>query len=246
MPAAPKPPLETLRRMYCEERLGLDAIATRLRSSNVRVRQWLVEAGIPVRRPGDNGREVRIAPETLREAYVDRNMTLAEIAAALHRAPEVIARNLKEAGIPIRRSGPRPGRGKGRKPRKDASGYTLVYSPGHPHATKSGYVREHRLVVEERDGVILPPEVDVHHRDGSKSHNVPDNLEVFPSRGEHIRHHNLERSTAHRLRALTDDELRAEYRLLSSVPLAKKYGTSPATVQRELHRRGIPLRKGPR
>ena len=78
-------------------------------------------------------------------------------------------------------------------------GYYWVYLPQHPLATKSGYIREHRLVAEQflltEENYIeisgqkyLSPEFEVHHKDLNKLNNDPSNLEVLtPS--EHAKKH---------------------------------------------------------
>jgi hypothetical protein len=69
------------------------------------------------------------------------------------------------------------------------SGYVYVYAPDHPHATKQGYVMEHRLVMEKRLGRYLDPAEQVHHIDHVKDHNSDENLELMESASEHRVHH---------------------------------------------------------
>jgi|SRR5882724_3186636 len=70
---------------------------------------------------------------------------------------------------------------------QDDDGYWLVKSPGHPYATKAGYVREHRLVMERKLGRHLLPHEVVDHIDGNTSNNAENNLRVFQSNADHLR-----------------------------------------------------------
>lgn len=70
--------------------------------------------------------------------------------------------------------------------RIDEDRYVMVKAPKHPYATADGYVREHRLVMERVLGRYLRPEEVVHHKRGRSNH--PDNLEVFASQADHMRH----------------------------------------------------------
>jgi len=71
-------------------------------------------------------------------------------------------------------------------------GYVDIYIPDHPAAGKSGYVREHRLVVEKRLGRYLREDEVVHHKNGKRADNRYQNLEVT-SKSDHTRHHYPER-----------------------------------------------------
>jgi transposase len=68
------------------------------------------------------------------------------------------------------------------------NGYKLIKAKDHPFADSKGYVREHRLVMEEKLGRFLTPDEIVHHIDENKLNNAPENLEVM-SKAEHCRHH---------------------------------------------------------
>lgn len=69
----------------------------------------------------------------------------------------------------------------------DPDGYVLVWIPSHPHASRHGYVREHRLVMEKHLGRYLTKKEVVHHIDDDKQHNVIENLECFEHNAEHLR-----------------------------------------------------------
>lgn len=66
----------------------------------------------------------------------------------------------------------------------DHYGYVRIYEPEHPRSTKAGWVHEHRLVVERILGRQLSPDEHVHHLNGTKDDNRPENLQVL-SHGEH-------------------------------------------------------------
>lgn len=57
-------------------------------------------------------------------------------------------------------------------------GYVCIYQPEHPKA-QNGYVLEHRLVMEKRLGRLLLPTEIVHHKNGNRTDNADDNLEVW-------------------------------------------------------------------
>jgi len=51
--------------------------------------------------------------------------------------------------------------------------------PGHPRADHGNYVFEHVRVMEEMLGRYLLPGENVHHRNGVKDDNRPENLELW-------------------------------------------------------------------
>jgi HNH endonuclease len=60
-------------------------------------------------------------------------------------------------------------------------GYVYFVRRDHPAARKSGYIAEHRLVMESLLGRYLLPEETVHHKNGIRDDNRPENLELWNS-----------------------------------------------------------------
>jgi hypothetical protein len=77
----------------------------------------------------------------------------------------------KDSGVPRTRVG-------GERYDK-GDGYIKVYLPNHPNANKHGYVLEHTLVMSEVLGRPLFKGESVHHKNGVRSDNSPDNLELW-------------------------------------------------------------------
>jgi len=64
-------------------------------------------------------------------------------------------------------------------------GYVLVWKPEHPGADVRGYIYEHRLVGGRILGRPLFSSEQVHHIDGDKQNNSPENLMVVSGAKEH-------------------------------------------------------------
>ena len=69
----------------------------------------------------------------------------------------------------------------------DKRGYILIYRPSHPYCNNEGYVREHRLIVENCLGRYLNPRECVHHINGITKDNRIGNLKVIKNNSTHLR-----------------------------------------------------------
>jgi hypothetical protein len=69
------------------------------------------------------------------------------------------------------------------------SGYVMIYQPNRPSVAKSGYVPEHRLVVENYIGRYLNSKERVHHINEIKNDNRLENLYLFSFGYSHSAYH---------------------------------------------------------
>ena len=127
-------------------------------------------------------------------AMYESGMTQVEIAEKLGTSQKVVWRFMKNHGIKARSHAKRNQYGekndywKGGRTH-DEHGYVYVKADGHPRSRKcGGYVFEHILVAESVLGRHIERGEVVHHINGNKSDNRPENLSVM-SVGDHIRYH---------------------------------------------------------
>ena len=65
---------------------------------------------------------------------------------------------------------------------RDKDGYIWLRLPDHPNANSSGMVAEHRAVMAEKLGHPLVAGWNVHHKNGIRDDNRPENLEIWASK----------------------------------------------------------------
>ena len=123
-----------------------------------------------------------------------------EVAMAMGTSQKVISGAFRRAGYTCRARIPRDQRGPKGHTWKGGTiitryGYRMVLRPDHPRAHRTGYVMEHILVAEQKLGRPLHWDRNnrsaceiVHHINGNKTDNRPENIAVVTPR-EHLRIH---------------------------------------------------------
>jgi hypothetical protein len=181
-------PLDEIRRRY-EAGESFRALCRSLGFGESAVRRWVRLSGARIR-PG-RPKPPPLDPTLLR-AWSAEGLSCLDIAQRVGNCSDEYVRDtMVRLGIHRRpqHAGARPERNHfwagGRT--IDKHGYVLVKANDHPHATATGYVREHRLVMERVLGRYLDPKEVVDHIDGNTSNNDPANLRLFASNAEHLR-----------------------------------------------------------
>lgn len=182
--------------------LTVAKVATALKSNTDRVADVLDEQGIPRRKHAAYRESYRRAaqkrgkhgprvwtPERDQEVkrlYLD-GMFQREVAEHFGTSQSKVYASLKRTGTKLPRTGRRGATWKGGRI-VDKSGYVLVKKSDHPDANSTGYVREHRLVMEKTLGRRLESHEVVHHKNGERSDNRPENLQLYSTNGAHLSH----------------------------------------------------------
>lgn len=133
---------------------------------------------------------IGLTKKKLQDLYLIQRKPIKEIGQILHINERSIYPFLKKFNILKR---PRPhikgqdsynwkgGRTRG------TGGYILIKINNHPYARRSGYILEHRLVMEKYLGRYLTQEEVVDHINGIKDDNRLENLRLFSTHAEHIK-----------------------------------------------------------
>lgn len=184
---------EFLQQKYLKERLSTYQIAKLVGCSAMTVYCYLKKFGIPIRTISEANR-LREISEATRRKISESLKGKSNPFKGKHQSEEA-KRKISEAKkcennpmYGVHRFGKEAPNWKGGIA-IDKDGYILKYCPNHPYANNHGYVRKHRLIVEQYLGRYLNPEEVVHHIDGNKQNNNITNLMVFSNNLAHIRFH---------------------------------------------------------
>ena len=116
----------------------------------------------------------------------------------LRKTPEMEFINRSRARIGAKSSSWKGGK------KRNAKGYILVMTKGHPRADQFGYVMEHIVVAENQIGRFIGCDEVVHHINGIKDDNKIENLQVM-GRGEHtILHHTGSKRSSETKKKISD------------------------------------------
>ena len=136
------------------------------------------------------GRRVRTdSEEDMRYLYEEERLSGADISNVFDNkmSSKTVVRRLSKLGITRRgfKGEDNPMWAGGVK--IDKGGYVLRHFPEHPQANSQGYVREHRLVMEESLGRSLTSEEVVHHINKDRGDNSIGNLKLLESNSAHAK-----------------------------------------------------------
>ena len=124
--------------------------------------------------------KLHIDKTILSRLYLTENKSARKIAALLQISNSTVIRYLKSYRIPIRKLE--------EKGRRFLNGYIQLWKSDHPMANKTGYIYEHRLVMSKKLNRNLTKKEIVHHKNGIKNDNRPENLELV-TRISHANYH---------------------------------------------------------
>ncbi len=184
-------------RVYIEQEMTLDEVAEIANCSRSAVSRALIRFDIPRRKPKSKYPQLN-DKEWLIDAYVNQKRSTESIADEvgchsgliydmLSKRLKVKMRSMSEAQRLVDRTRENSANWKGGK-YTHVTGYIFVRAPEHHLSHPNGYIAEHRLVMEEKLGRELKLGEVVHHIDGDKQNNDPDNLALM-NRAQHVFEH---------------------------------------------------------
>lgn len=97
------------------------------------------------------------------------------------------------------------------------NGYIYIHMPQHPYAIKTGYIAEHRFVIEQIIGRHLKSTEIVHHINKNTQDNRPENLKLMPK----IQHHSMENTLYSRENLIK--QIKNKSIELKRIPFAKDF-----------------------
>jgi len=125
-------------------------------------------------------------------------------------------------------------------------GRIYIKCPEHPYANNKGFILLSHVIVESTIGRFLKPEEIVHHKDGNRWNNNPNNLTILKGQSQHAVLHNRKRiSNESRTKLENKKWLIQQYIQLNKTTyqIADELNCCWVTVKKYLKTHNIPLRK---
>jgi len=203
-----------LRRMYLDKQMGVIEIARELGVGNSTPSKLLDKYGIEKRSMQEQrwiGKDTRYRDKDfLQEHYIEKDKNMGEIAAICNCTRSAVSDWLAKHGIKKRR-----------RMRFWMAGYHGDKDGNYPMLSRTGvgergYVFIHRLVLvaegHDPEKIYGDNEYNIHHRNGHKCDNRPENLELINRKehGKKHRHNNFNR--------WTDDDIEAVIKYMLKLP----------------------------
>ncbi len=178
-----------LKRLYVKERLTLAEIGKRFGCDDRTVKAHLITLGVVTDESRRRFEErhpnwKKLDWDELATLYCTDELSIIKISQLKHCAPCTVRSRLRKMHVQLRgkaRGNLHPHWKGGRK--KDGAGYIRVYAPDHPRAYGKAYVFEHILVWENTHKQYVPEGYLIHHLNGIKDDNRPENLLALPRNG---------------------------------------------------------------
>jgi len=182
---------EEIRRLYWDEGLTSHQIGELLGVSNTTILDLMRHYNIPTRQGGHVPSLTAESAEEIRRLYWDEELAPSEIADQLHVTTGIVCYSMKKNNIPTRSLSEAARVRLGSVDRwKDTRGYIWLSIASLSdedqelarRMTSNSSIQEHRLIGAKKEGRPLTEKEHVHHMDGDKTNNDPENLLVCSSR----------------------------------------------------------------